>query len=661
MTKTLMLCDCGGSQTLDRDAISKATGLNCSRINNGLCTSGLDVLAKSMSDGDVIIACMQEVSIFDELADELERLAPVSVDIRDRAGWSEEAKSATPKIAALVAEAQLTPPARRAIDVESDGLCLVIGQGEIALAAAEQLAGTIDVTCLITEINDITPASGGDADILVGTIRSASGSLGKFSVQVDGLRSPNPSGRGAFTFSDPKNGAKSECDVILNLSGNAPLFPAHEKRDGYLRADPGNPLAVAKAVYEASHMEGTFEKPLYVSFDEQTCAHSRASQSGCNRCLDVCPTGAILSAGDAVSIDPNICAGCGSCAAVCPSGAVTYIDPPANFLFQRLRTLSKAYLDAGGKTPRLLVHDPEHGREMISLAARFGRGLPADVIPFEVSNISGFGHAEMLVALASGFVAIDILTGPKTEMDALTPEMAMSGQMLAGLGIEGEHLRILNLTDPDALCETLYTRTDLPSLTDNPILPLGGRREATRLAVKSLAEKSGIAGPITLPEGAQYGAVLVNTDSCTLCLSCASLCPTGALADNPDKPQLRFQEDACLQCGICVSTCPENAISLVPQFDFTEQALSQKIVHEEEPFACIECGKLFGVKSTIDRIVEKLDGNHSMFTNSDNTRLIKMCDDCRVSVQFQRDQPMFGGERNRVRTTDDYLKEKKPN
>ena len=37
--------------------------------------------------------------------------------------------------------------------------------------------------------------------------------------------------------------------------------------------------------------------------------------------------------------------------------------------------------------------------EMIRLAARFGRGLPADVIPLEVSALAGFGHAEMLAAL----------------------------------------------------------------------------------------------------------------------------------------------------------------------------------------------------------------------------------------------------------------------
>ncbi len=55
-----------------------------------------------------------------------------------------------------------------------------------------------------------------------------------------------------------------------------PLFPAPEKREGYLRADPGKPLAVAAAVFEAAQLIGTFEKPLYVRLEEPLCAHSRA-------------------------------------------------------------------------------------------------------------------------------------------------------------------------------------------------------------------------------------------------------------------------------------------------------------------------------------------------------------------------------------------------
>ncbi|MEL6679952.1 MAG: hypothetical protein AAFQ51_14690, partial [Pseudomonadota bacterium] len=101
--------------------------------------------------------------------------------------------------------------------------------------------------------------------------------------------------------------------------------------------------------------------------------------------------------------------------------------------------------------------------------------------------------------------------------------------------------------------------------------------------------------------------------------------------------------------------CPESAIALQPQMNLSDDAFQQKVMKEEEPAECISCGKPFGVKSTIDRIVAKLEGAHPMFTNSDNASLIRMCDDCRIQAQVHGDgSPFRLGDRPRVRTTDDY-------
>ena len=651
MSKTLILCNCSKSMSLNSEAFDSVGSVKCTKVHTELCGAQAQRAAELLQTADepenTCVACTQEQTFFAELADDLSLPEPTFVDLRNRAGWSDEAEAAGPKMAALLADGLRETPGTKTFDITSEGLCLIIGPEEAALAAARDLTAFLSVTVLLTPGSEAPEDR--DFDVIAGQLKRASGALGSFSVEIDALQQIDPSGRGPLTFGEPRNGAKTTCDILLDLRGETSLFPAPEKREGYLLADPKSLPATHAAILEASHLVGTFEKPLYLSLEPSVCAHSRASQTGCTKCLDACPTSAIRPAGDHIDIDPNICAGCGSCAALCPSGAINYDDPPVSALFARMNGLAAAYHTVGGEAPRLLVHDRSFGAKLIALAARHDRGLPAKVIPMDLERVSGFGHTEMLAALASGFAGVDVLAAPTTDRGAIDSELLLA-QALSG---DNDALRILAPEEPSALCDALYSAVSGLEPTA-PILPLGNRRQVTRLAVKAL--RGAQDDPLPLPENAPYGAVLVDKDACTLCLSCASLCPSGALGDNPDKPQLRFQEDACLQCGLCANVCPENAISLVPQMNTSDAALSQQVVHEEEPFDCVECGTPFGVKSTIERIVEKLEGKHAMFATSDAARMIRMCDDCRVNAQFhQQSNPFAGDERPQVRTSEDYF------
>jgi ferredoxin len=131
--------------------------------------------------------------------------------------------------------------------------------------------------------------------------------------------------------------------------------------------------------------------------------------------------------------------------------------------------------------------------------------------------------------------------------------------------------------------------------------------------------------------GSAVGAVEVG-EGCTLCLSCVSACPIGALSDDPNRPLLRFTGDACVQCGLCKASCPETVITLVPRLAFNA-ASAERVLREEEAFRCIRCGKPFGVESTIERILGKLEGRHWMYQSAPRRLdLIKMCEDCRVAA-----------------------------
>lgn len=125
---------------------------------------------------------------------------------------------------------------------------------------------------------------------------------------------------------------------------------------------------------------------------------------------------------------------------------------------------------------------------------------------------------------------------------------------------------------------------------------------------------------------------------------------------------LRFLESACVQCGLCEATCPEDVITLRPQLDFAAWASPRKTVKEEEPFCCISCAKPFGTKSTIERVIAKLEGSHWMFSGENARRLdaIRMCEDCRVEAVLNEGiDPYAGAQRPRTRTADDYKTEGK--
>jgi ferredoxin len=188
---------------------------------------------------------------------------------------------------------------------------------------------------------------------------------------------------------------------------------------------------------------------------------------------------------------------------------------------------------------------------------------------------------------------------------------------------------------------------------------VGKKRDVLRLSLGELHRSApSPADIIALPAGAPFGAVEIDQEGCTLCLSCVSACPTSALRDDPERPALRFVEDACVQCGLCQATCPEDVITLVPRINFDTSKVASRILKEEEPFCCIRCGKPFGVKSSIERVVAKLQDKHWMYKGSPSKLdIIKMCDNCRVGFVAEQGFESYSTP-PAVRTTDDYLRER---
>ncbi len=664
--RNILICSCEDTMPLDGKTVARVC--RGAEIVEGrqLCRAELDRVRKTAATGQpVTIACTQEAPLFTEVAAEIAGSDAITfVNIRETAGWSKDAKTAAPKIAALIAASAEPAPEVPYVGLNSEGVTLIYGKDERAIDAANLLKDHLDVTVLLKPGSDVAPRRVTDVPLVKGTIKSVRGYLGAFELTLDDFAAPSPSSRDALKFGTAQNDAHSRCDILVDLSGGVPLFPAADLRDGYLRADPGDPAAVLRAVLKARDLTGSFDKPRYVTFTEDLCAHSRSKIVGCRRCLDLCPTGAITPNGDHVAIDARICAGCGQCAAACPTGAAAYALPGSDALLRKLRTLLSAYREAGGRHAILLFHDAEHGGEVIDALARYGDGLPANVLPMQVNEVTQVGLETVAASFAYGASAVRFLTRarPRHDVTGLADTVALVEPVLAGLGFLGARVATIESDDPDALGAALRAIAPMDGAArPATFAAVGAKREVVRLALRELhAVAPAPVDVVALPDGAPFGTVDVNVEGCTLCLSCVSACPTGALSDDPERPILRFAEDACVQCGLCKTTCPEKVISLKPQIDFRAATAASRIVKQEEPYECIRCGKPFGVRSSVERVVAKLEGQHWMFKDSKKRLdVIKMCADCRVGAMAEENFDPFGApQRPAVRTTDDYLRER---
>lgn len=663
-SRLILTCSCEKTMPVDGKALEKA---QCGRVAGTatqLCRTELDDFRAALGQGTPItVACTQEQALFEEIAEEAGFALPLAfANIRETGGWSGEAKSAGPKMAALIAAAAEDAEPVEVVSLESEGVALILGTDNVALETAATLAESLDITVLLVPRADVTPHRRTIFPVLQGRVRNARGHLGAFELTVDNYAAFAPSSRQRLVAESGRDGAVSRCDLVIDLTGGAPLFPADDLRPGYLRADPRDPIAIARLVRQAAQLVGTFDKPLFVNFAADLCAHSRNRITGCTRCLDLCPTGAIAPAGNSVAIDAAVCAGCGQCAAVCPTGAAGYALPAVETLARRLRSLIRTWFAAGGtKPPVILLHDEDHGSALIDASARFGRGLPAHVLPLLVNEITQIGPELAASAFAYGAGGVSILGRARARHDTggLQDTLVLIRAVLSAMGRDPSALDLIETDDPDMLEERLCAGLPaVPSRERSSFLPPEDKRGLLTTAIIELNRTAPEpATHIPLQAGAPFGTVVLDAEACTLCLACAGACPTNALSDNPDQPMLRFTESACVQCGICAATCPEDAITLVPQIDFPAWDAPRRTLKEEQPFHCTVCDKPFGTRSSIERVQERLAG-HWMFSGAEGEQrrtVLTMCEDCRVEAVVNAGfDPHEDLPKRRVRTADDY-------
>ncbi len=361
---------------------------------------------------------------------------------------------------------------------------------------------------------------------------------------------------------------------------------------------------------------GELSHKSFIDYKAKSCDYDSRRGEVCLKCLHVCPSESIKkdSSSKTLFVDHQTCINCGACVSICPTGSLDFTSFHRESFLQVAKMLK-------GKIILAISSDVDLSKLNIQ--------LPKDVIPL-ILDTKIIDELHLLTLLQESGACVvfyaNTISKPLASVSSFINEIYSLRFGQDGIFLCSSIEQLQSALDKADFIQDSYFSINNPNLN---------KRQISSQRLEYIVANNNF-GAIKTPAFANYALVHVDEQKCTLCLSCAGACKSGALNIDKQTNSLLFNASLCTGCGYCELNCAEEDCLHVTKGELAlnKQSFTSKVLASDELFKCVECGSEFATKKSVEKIASMLK---DAFANDElKLRSLYCCSDCKAKLMAMR-------------------------